>query len=157
MDELVAKKLVEVVPLDKWKATQGYVVTPKVIQIVKQAIIERKARRRTVGDLTGQVFGRLTVVKKLKGDGSSALYLCQCTCGNTKKVLAGHLRAGNVRSCGCLKREHIENNFKKKEDKRIIKKSIQQTKLKSITKRERKSKKKSFTLKLFGWKIKFYR
>lgn len=56
-------------------------------------------------DLTGQKFGRLTALKRAGARGSSALWLCQCDCGNLKEVTATHLRQGSVRSCGCLARE----------------------------------------------------
>lgn len=32
-------------------------------------------------------------------------WLCQCTCGKTKKVNVSRLRDGHVKSCGCLRRE----------------------------------------------------
>lgn len=54
-------------------------------------------------DLTGQRFGRLTVIKKTeKNKYGGNMFLCKCECGNTKKVTAGHLNDGSVRSCGCL-------------------------------------------------------
>lgn len=60
-------------------------------------------------DLTGQRFGRLTVVKK---DGVAksghALWLCKCDCGNTKVISSNQLRVGTL-SCGCLQRERAAN------------------------------------------------
>ena len=47
-------------------------------------------------DLTGQVFGRLTVVSPA----SNYRWLCICECGNQNTVQASHLRAGTTRSCG---------------------------------------------------------
>lgn len=57
-------------------------------------------------DLTGQKFGRLTVIERVENakDGQ-ACWLCQCECGNTKIVRAGDLRRRNTKSCGCIKRE----------------------------------------------------
>ncbi len=59
-----------------------------------------------VKDITGQRFGRLTVVGR---SGSSidgkAMWLCQCDCGNTVRVIGKSLRAGLTRSCGCYKHE----------------------------------------------------
>ena len=65
----------------------------------------RKAR-----DLTGQTFGRLTVLKQaghyVEPSGQQKLlYLCRCSCGNTVTVRANNLRAGRTKSCGCLKCE----------------------------------------------------
>lgn len=57
-------------------------------------------------DLTGQKFGRLTVIKKCDYKINKGLvWLCQCECGNTKEVASKSLRDGKCRSCGCLKQE----------------------------------------------------
>ena len=57
-------------------------------------------------DLTGQKFGRLSVTRFVGTDHrGEAMWECVCECGTTKKVLGGHLRKGNVKSCGCLARE----------------------------------------------------
>lgn len=59
-------------------------------------------------DLTGQKFGRLTVIERAiweESDNRCAKWLCQCQCGQTKVVSSVHLRNGNTRSCGCLSKE----------------------------------------------------
>jgi len=56
--------------------------------------------------ITGQRFGRLTVLKWIGGYGSK--WLCRCDCGNEKQVKSSLLRNGHTRSCGCLIRETIE-------------------------------------------------
>ena len=61
-------------------------------------------------DLTGQKFGRLTVIKQngILSSGKSGrlkAWLCQCDCGNTKTIRGCDLRSGDVSSCGCYKRE----------------------------------------------------
>lgn len=63
-----------------------------------------KAKRE---DLTGQKFGRLTVVEKTdkKDYLGTAIYKCRCDCGNLTEVNARALKIGNTRSCGCLKSE----------------------------------------------------
>jgi len=54
-------------------------------------------------DLTGQRFGKLTVIKSVKKQkGSKIMWQCKCDCGNTKEVLAGSLISGGTKSCGCL-------------------------------------------------------
>lgn len=55
-------------------------------------------------DLTGQRFGKLTVLSRTeeRADQGSIVWLCQCDCGNQKKVSARRLVRGKVRSCGCL-------------------------------------------------------
>lgn len=60
-------------------------------------------------ELSGQRFGRLTVVRR---NGSSsdgqACWLCRCDCGAERTVRGGNLRSGGTRSCGCLQREVTE-------------------------------------------------
>lgn len=56
-------------------------------------------------DLTGQKFGRLTVLKRVENRGKTTYWECQCECGTIKEVWAGDLRTGKqVKSCGCLQK-----------------------------------------------------
>lgn len=56
-------------------------------------------------DLTGQRFGRLTVIRR---DGTnkngSATWLCKCDCGNVKVASGRDLTNGDTKSCGCSRR-----------------------------------------------------
>lgn len=58
-------------------------------------------------DLTGKVFGRLTVVSLSHIDTNQRLsmWLCQCECGNTRVVRGTSLTSKHTISCGCLKIE----------------------------------------------------
>jgi hypothetical protein len=57
-------------------------------------------------DLTGQKFGRLTVIKQVKNDNSNHInWLCKCDCGNEKTMRGDHLTRNIVKSCGCYNRE----------------------------------------------------
>lgn len=60
-------------------------------------------------DLTGQRFGRLTVLERDKNVSSTkgAYWICQCDCGNKKSISSGSLRQGLTKSCGCLNKEII--------------------------------------------------
>lgn len=65
---------------------------------------------RPILDLTGHVYGRLTVVRhngqRVKPNGDSyTTWLCQCSCGGENVVSTGNLRSGNVSSCGCYGKE----------------------------------------------------
>lgn len=58
-------------------------------------------------DLTGQRFGRLTVVRSIHTDKKGrAMWLCKCDCGGEKEVSTYQLTSGNTKSCGCLRTEH---------------------------------------------------
>lgn len=52
-------------------------------------------------DLTGQVFGKLTVIRRNGIIYPQAAWLCQCECGNTSTVRGQSLRIGDTTSCGC--------------------------------------------------------
>lgn len=65
---------------------------------------------RKLVDLTGQKFGRLTVVERIENRGHYVWWKCLCDCGNFKDVSSGNLRNGTTKSCGCLKEEG--NNLK---------------------------------------------
>jgi hypothetical protein len=61
-------------------------------------------------DLTGQVFGRLTVVGRAPNRPGSrhVRWLCRCECGGTAEPQAQSLRRGRTRSCGCFYRERMK-------------------------------------------------
>ncbi|MEI8142862.1 MAG: hypothetical protein WCG90_08350 [Chitinophagia bacterium] len=62
---------------------------------------------KVCNDLTGQVFGQLTVLARAENaeDGHSR-WLCQCSCGNQKVVQSNNLKK-TTRSCGCLIVERV--------------------------------------------------
>lgn len=69
--------------------------------------------RKLLNDLTGKKFGRLTVIGVADDGKRKTSYICQCECGNVKKVRADGLTSGNTKSCGCLKRESDKRNVQK--------------------------------------------
>ena len=65
-------------------------------------------------DLTGNVFGRLTVVKRVENSKKGeARWECRCSCGNVLIVASEKLRRGFVESCGCLKVEQGKTPYTK--------------------------------------------
>lgn len=65
-------------------------------------------------DLTGQKFGRLTVIERAEnhyttGGRSQITWLCRCECGNNVIVNGQNLISSNTKSCGCLHREIVSN------------------------------------------------
>ena len=57
-------------------------------------------------DLTGKIFGKLTVVSRASNDKQGrVMWNCVCDCGNekTKTVRSYDLISGRVSSCGCLR------------------------------------------------------
>jgi hypothetical protein len=64
-------------------------------------------------DLTGQRFGRLTVLEfaarqKRPQQCSKIFWRCQCDCGEIREIYASSLRNGRTKSCGCLQRESTQ-------------------------------------------------
>jgi len=56
-------------------------------------------------DLTGRVFGRLTVISIAPSNGHGRRWRCRCSCGKEQTVAGFHLTDGDTTSCGCLLRE----------------------------------------------------
>lgn len=58
-------------------------------------------------DLTGQKFGRWTVlnITDKRAKNRSIIWHCKCQCGNEKDVDSYTLRSGQSKSCGCLNKE----------------------------------------------------
>jgi 5-methylcytosine-specific restriction endonuclease McrA len=45
----------------------------------------------------------LTVARRGESRKGGTYWICKCQCGNTKTVLATHLKRGLIRSCGCFR------------------------------------------------------
>ena len=63
-------------------------------------------------DLTGQQFGKLTVIRYDGTSNSRAYWLCRCGCGAETVVDSARLRSGNTKSCGCGKWSKSVENLK---------------------------------------------
>ena len=56
-------------------------------------------------DLSGQTFGRWTVVDKAENRSGRVHWNCVCSCGNRNSVASVSLTLGNSVSCGCFNKE----------------------------------------------------
>ena len=68
-------------------------------------------------NLIGKKFGRLTVIKREYPNDKwrHTRWLCKCECGMEKIILGDDLKSGKTRSCGCLYKEAmIKNNRKRR-------------------------------------------
>lgn len=63
-------------------------------------------------DLSGRVFGRLTVVRPDGRIGKNGASFCRCECGEEKRVMNQNLLSGRTISCGCWKREAASQRVK---------------------------------------------
>ena len=69
-------------------------------------------------DLTGQRFGKLTVIERADdyvtpSGYKKIMWKCVCDCGNTVITSRGNLRSGHTRSCGCLWEETVVTHGKR--------------------------------------------
>lgn len=76
--------------------------------------IANKVKTRKIRlDLTGQVFGKLSVVSvdtSFTGRGSS--WLCECSCGKAVSVRQAYLVNGSKTHCGCVEQKYDNRNYK---------------------------------------------
>lgn len=91
-------------------------------------------------DLTGQRFGRLTVLEKGKphitsGGKYIATWVCKCDCGNITTVQGQKLRKGHTTSCGCLIKENKGARFEDLTGKKFNRLTV----IKFIPQNERKA------------------
>lgn len=66
-------------------------------------------------DLTGQRFGKLTVIKYNGSQRKRSSWLCQCDCGNQVIVNQQELQVGDTISCGC-----VRSSFGEKQIEQIL-------------------------------------
>ena len=69
----------------------------------KKVTTEKNHKR--FDNLISQRFGKLIVISEAESKNGSIYWNCKCDCGNTTISHAGGLRNGNIRSCGCLKKD----------------------------------------------------
>lgn len=64
-------------------------------------------------DLTGQKFGRLTVIEEYpkRNNSGGVQWVCQCECGKTVIINSDNLRRGHTQSCGCQKKISAQKRF----------------------------------------------
>lgn len=58
-------------------------------------------------DLTNRVLGLLKVVERTGSKNGSALWKCECKCGNVCYVNTRDLMSGDTNSCGCIKSPNL--------------------------------------------------
>lgn len=74
---------------------------------------------RKLTDLSGQRFGKLTVIRFHETRNKHPYYLCKCDCGNETIVRGGALKQGETTSCGCTLKKSRED-FGKRVQKHYV-------------------------------------
>lgn len=60
-------------------------------------------------DITGNRYGRLTVLERAFIKNGVSYWKCKCDCGNTRYIPLGKLQSGHSLSCGCLYKDKIKD------------------------------------------------
>jgi len=81
------------------------IVRGKQRMVGVEEVTWNSGRASTCGDLIGQAFGRLTVLRAAGKKGRNACSFCRCTCGTEKVIMNFNLLSGRTVSCGCLRKE----------------------------------------------------
>jgi len=76
-------------------------------------IRKEQLSKRSYKNLTGQNFGRLTVLEDVGRKHNCVLWRCVCECGNIVDVISNNLQSGNTKSCGCYHKERITETSKR--------------------------------------------
>lgn len=84
------------------KTIAGYLLRAGRIKSCGCAVNERGHNPNFI-DETGNVYGKLTVIKRDDDWQGHTKWLCQCECGSITSVLGVSLRSGKTLSCGCVK------------------------------------------------------
>lgn len=71
-----------------------------------KTLVIGSSRKHTIQDLTGLVFGELTVMSRNETEQRQkrTYWWCRCSCGKTLSVKGEYLRAGRSKSCGCMRK-----------------------------------------------------
>jgi hypothetical protein len=86
---------------------------------VKKYVQEMKLVKPPRPSLVGEKFARLTVLELDYVKSRRRYWRCKCECGNVVTVSEGNLKHGITKSCGCIKKEYLQNRKKGKTTKRV--------------------------------------
>lgn len=62
-------------------------------------------------NIIGNKYGRWTVLERAENINRRTAWLCQCECGNKKIVKYSDLYNGRTKSCGCLRKDLVKEEF----------------------------------------------
>lgn len=91
---------------DMWQAIQAYRNGEHASLDPSCEPSKRRCHKRADTDHEREGLGRLTIVRYVYSVRRGRVYECVCDCGNCVDVAWCRLKCGNVKSCGCLRRDH---------------------------------------------------
>ena len=80
----------------------------KRLKELNECKLSKSCRCLTSEDLTGQIFGKLTVKCRLTGN----KWICLCSCGNERNFTSHALLKRNVASCGCIRVGYVTHGLR---------------------------------------------
>lgn len=86
-----------------WRANTLSRCNPGRVHQYEGGMMDDEIRVRV--DITGQEFGRLTVLSLHGYAKGKSLWNCICSCGNSCVKRADDMKSGRTQSCGCLLKE----------------------------------------------------
>jgi hypothetical protein len=109
--------------IDRIESTKGYTLDNIrwVTHSVNSSLGSKNLQKKKFNDLTGLVFGALTVTglcEQLTSRGERQ-WVCLCRCGTETVVISAHLLSGNNVSCGC-RRRNVLADAKRKKQRKVI-------------------------------------
>ena len=97
------------------QCNNSYKITRYVLENQKhkglcKSCSSQQSKYSTLNNLSGQKFGKLTVINLHKHiPGKESYWKCMCKCGNEKITSARSLRSNKTTSCGCYHKEILKN------------------------------------------------
>lgn len=83
---------------------EGPYALKDINDIGKYLKISMKSKNKFREDISGNVYGRLTVLREVKTD-RGWIVECSCSCGKLYKTFTYSVVSGNTSSCGCYRKE----------------------------------------------------
>ena len=102
---------------EKQREKEAELFAEFVLPLIYQPILIGGANGGKLIDLTGQRFGRLTVVSRAENTASGKVrWNCLCDCGAKTTNHSHLLKSGQSKSCGCLQKESVSKSNTKHGD-----------------------------------------
>lgn len=90
-----------------------YLEECKKRKIRKKEEIKNNKWEQYKEDIIGNKYNRLKVIGIRKGE-KGIIWDCECECGNIYSNYGKYIKYGNIKSCGCISKEIIENSISNK-------------------------------------------
>ncbi len=101
-------------------------------EVKKELSTKVKKGGGRIKDLTGLVFGYLTVVRYIHTKEKGAYWICQCQCGREVTVKGSNMIRGSTKSCGCWTKSNREDVTGRRFGMLLVTETIQAPRTKTL-------------------------